>query len=57
LVDANTEGKADEFGAAKDFKELFILLDQKGELWGSQKKYKAEELKILVISGKRNQSR
>jgi len=48
LVDANTEGKADEFGTAKDFKELLTLLDQKGDLWGSQKKYRAEELKMLI---------
>lgn len=48
LEEANREGKVDEFGQAKDFLELFTLLDKKGELWGSQKKYQAAELKKLI---------
>lgn len=48
LQEANREGNVDEFGKAKNFMELFTLLDKKGELWGTQKKYQAEELKKLI---------
>ena len=36
------------FSVARDFKELFTLLDEKRVLWGSQKGYSAQELKVLI---------
>ena len=36
------------FAQAQDFRALFILLDARQMLWGSQKCYTAQELKILI---------
>jgi len=37
-----------EFSDAQTFMELFRLLDAKQTLWGSQKHYTANELKMLI---------
>lgn len=40
--------QAFDFSTAQSFRELFKLLDEKGTLWGSQKRYTAVELKTLI---------
>jgi len=36
------------FSTVHDFRALFTLLDEKDVLWGSQKGYSAQELKVLI---------
>ena len=36
------------FAGAKTFRDLFQMLDVKRALWGTQKRYTAQELKILI---------
>jgi hypothetical protein len=37
-----------EFADVQTFRELFRLLDARRTLWGSQKRYTADELKVLI---------
>jgi hypothetical protein len=43
-----THRQGEEFAQATTFPALFALLEAKGTLWGSQKRYTAAELKVLI---------
>jgi len=44
----STDDRSEDFVQVPTFPELFRLLDAKGTLWGSQKRYTAAELKLLI---------
>ena len=37
-----------EFASARDFRDLFQRLEAKQTLWGSQRQYRAKDLKVLI---------
>jgi hypothetical protein len=47
-VHSSSHRREEAFTQAKDFRELFSLLDVRQTLWGSQKSYTVQELKILI---------
>jgi hypothetical protein len=47
-VQSYSHRREEAFAQAKDFRELFRLLDGRQTLWGSQKRYTAQELKALI---------
>jgi hypothetical protein len=46
--DESPAGSACEFASARDFRDLFQRLEAKQTLWGSQRQYRAKDLKVLI---------
>jgi hypothetical protein len=49
LLSGESSGeRAREFASARDFWDLFQMLEAKQTLWGSQRRYTAKDLKVLI---------
>ena len=46
--DESPAESAREFASARDFRDLFQRLEAKQTLWGSQRQYRAKDLKVLI---------